>query len=424
MMQGAIVVRNVGKKFRHSDSGRPNTLKARLFSGYRAQKSEAFWGLRHVSFSVPKGRAVGVVGLNGAGKSTLLRLIGGVGKPDEGTITVDGRIGALLDIGAGLTEDMTGRENIFLMGVIAGMLRSEVMDRFDAIVAFAELEAFIESPVRTYSTGMRMRLAFSVAVHTSPDILLVDEVLAVGDMAFQRKCLRRINDIRAAGCTIFLVSHDPSQIASLCDEVLLLSRGQVIAYGPTAETMALYDATVDAKEAATAYVPPEPAVGGAALEHNVNRFGSGDMTIDAVRLLGKDGRPLTEIAAGDAVDIQISFSAKEPIDDPIALIGIYGSDDSACFETNSQIGDLPLGRVDRPDTIGIMIDRLDLAPGNYFVTVGLFSSDWEKVLDYHAEVYPLTVAGGKVSKGYLNPPVEWRPLHGVMRAPATDKSGV
>ncbi len=156
----------------------------------------------------------------------------------------------------------------------------------------------------------------------------------------------------------------------------------------------------------------------------MNRFGSGDMTIDAVRLLGKDGRPLTEITAGDPVDIQISFSAKEPVLDPIALIGIYGSDDSACFETNSQIGDLPLGRVDRPDTIGIMIDRLDLAPGNYFVTVGLFSSDWEKVLDYHAEVYPLTVTGVKVSKGYLNPPVEWRPLHGVMRAPATDKSGV
>lgn len=409
-MQAAIVVQDLGKTYRSRDRGAPSSLKGRILSGYRTPKRDAFWGLRHISFSIQRGRAVGVVGLNGAGKSTLLRLIGGVGEPNEGSIRVNGRVGALLDIGAGLTEDLTGRENIFLLGVISGMLRSEIAERFDEIVAFAELADFIEAPVRTYSTGMRMRLAFAVAVNTAPDVLLIDEVLAVGDQAFQRKCLRRVERIRETGCTIFLVSHDETQIRALCDDVILLDRGRLVAYGPLEETMALYAASVDAKVAqAEDGAPALPAAGEqGTLAPEVNRFGSGEILIEDVRITSERGQPIERIFAGTGIDITLSYRSKSGGEAPIAVAGIYAADDTACFETNSQLGGVELTLDGDMGEATLRIERLDLAPGDYRVTVGLFSSDWQRVYDYHAEAYPISVIGSGPSKGYLNPPVQWR----------------
>jgi lipopolysaccharide transport system ATP-binding protein len=406
MRQGAIVVSNLGKRYHSRDGGRPTTLKGFILSGYKKQKDESFWGLRDITFSVPRGRAVGVVGLNGAGKSTLLRLIGGVGKPDEGRITVHGRIGALLDIGAGLTEDLTGRENVYLLGVIAGMLRVEVAEQFEAIVAFAELEDYIDAPVRTYSSGMRMRLAFAVAVHTQPDVMLIDEVLAVGDKAFQQKCFDRVADIRSSGCTIFLVSHDISQIEELCDDVLFLQHGRMVAYGPLGETLALYDATVEAKVAATVNVlPPKREGDDERLERGVNRYGTGEARIHSVRLFTEAGE-VTEIASGEqALNIAFDYDALAALDDPIALVGIYAHDDTCCFETNTRIAELTLPS--RSSEVLLAIGRLDLRPGDYHLTVGLFSADWQQVYDYHAEVYPLRVVGPAPSKGLLSPPISW-----------------
>src|SRR5438874_8286664 len=190
-MRGTVVVQGLGKQFRRYHRDRPVTLKEAVVRGLRQMKPvEQFWALRELSCSVAAGRTIGVIGGNGAGKSTLLRLIGGVGRPDEGALTVKGRIDALLDLGAGFHPDLTGRENVFISGVINGLTRREVSQQFDSIVAFAELEEFIDSPMRTYSTGMQMRLAFSVATHTHPKVLLIDEVLAVGDLAFQHKCLK------------------------------------------------------------------------------------------------------------------------------------------------------------------------------------------------------------------------------------------
>ncbi|MEW6421922.1 MAG: ABC transporter ATP-binding protein, partial [Deinococcota bacterium] len=220
-MQGWIEVREVSKRFRRYRRDRPRTLKEWVLSGLRTlEPDEVFWGLRDVSFEVEPGQMVGLIGHNGAGKSTLLRLIGGVGRPDSGSIRTRGRIGALLDLGAGFHPDLSGRENVFILGVIAGLTRREVARRFDAIVAFAELEAFIDQPLRTYSSGMEMRLAFAVAAHTDPNILLIDEVLAVGDLAFQRKCTERIRQFREDGCTIVIVTHDMTQARELCDRVL------------------------------------------------------------------------------------------------------------------------------------------------------------------------------------------------------------
>lgn len=409
-MRGAIIVTDLGKRFRHADPGRPSTLKATVLSGYRGGRADYFWGLRHVNFRIPSGRAVGVVGRNGAGKSTLLRLIGGVGRPDEGKIKIHGRIGALLEIGAGLTDDLSGRENIYLMGVIAGMLRSEVRARFQSIAEFSELGEFLEAPVRTYSTGMKMRLAFAVAAHIEPDVLLIDEVLAVGDLAFQRKCRARIEEIKARGCTIFLVSHDSDQIRSLCDDVLFLREGRVVAYGPVQETMTLFESSMEGVDGEASPISPErdgDAGTAPGLVRDVNRFGSGLAEISEVVLRGADGGETKAICTGDAFSLQFAFGSEQPIADVIAVVGIYAPDETACLEISSESAGLALASSPEPSGVTIAIDRLDLRAGEYFVTVGLFSSDWQHVYDYHAEAYPFTVSGPHVSKGYLSPPLQW-----------------
>ncbi|WP_245916063.1 ABC transporter ATP-binding protein [Merismopedia glauca] len=201
-------------------------------AGWRGVRSnDYFWALRDVSFTVAPGEMLGVVGRNGAGKSTLLRLLGRVGRPDEGNIVLNGRVGALLDLGAGFHTDLTGRENVFVNAVVAGLLQREVRRQFDSIVEFAEIAQFIDNPIRTYSTGMMMRLAFSVAVHTHPAILLVDEHLSVGDQAFQNKCLDRIAQMKAEGCAVVLISHNAKQIEELCDRAIWLNQGRIWAEG-------------------------------------------------------------------------------------------------------------------------------------------------------------------------------------------------
>ena len=241
-MSTAITVSDLGKRFRRYGANRPRSFKESLIRGLRGvTPTETFWALKDVSFSVEEGRMVGVIGHNGAGKSTLLRLVGGIGRPDRGEISVRGRIGGLLELGAGFHPDLTGRENVYVNGVVAGLTRREVSLLFDEIVCFAELEEFIDSPLHTYSDGMRMRLGFAVIAHTEPGILLIDELLAVGDSLFRSKCLERINLFRARGCTILLVSHDLTSVGELCDEVLWLHRGQLAAAGGAEDVTALYE---------------------------------------------------------------------------------------------------------------------------------------------------------------------------------------
>jgi lipopolysaccharide transport system ATP-binding protein len=216
--------------------------------GFRKLRaSETFWALHDVDLDVPCGACLGLVGANGAGKSTLLRLIADVGRPDAGTIDVRGRLSALLDLGTGFHPDLTGRENVFLGGVIGGLTRNEVRRRFDEIVAFAELESFIDNPLRTFSSGMRLRLAFSVAALTEPEILLVDEVLVVGDLAFQHKCMRRIEDLKAKGCTLMVCTHDPGLVRELCDSAVWLDAGRVAAAGSPAMVVDDYIRAADGR---------------------------------------------------------------------------------------------------------------------------------------------------------------------------------
>jgi lipopolysaccharide transport system ATP-binding protein len=245
-MDYAVLVTGLSKQYYLYHADRPWTLHETFVKGFRRlQPRERFWALREVSFGLAPGRVLGLIGANGSGKSTLLRLIGGVGRPDEGSVELKQRVGALLDLGTGFHPDLTGRENVFVNGVISGLTRREVAARFDSIVDFAELEAFIDSPIRTYSTGMQMRLGFAIAVHAEPEILLIDEILSVGDHSFQRKCFERIARFKSAGCTIIFVSHETEVVREICDEALWLNGGRLISHGRPDEVIDQYITTAD-----------------------------------------------------------------------------------------------------------------------------------------------------------------------------------
>jgi lipopolysaccharide transport system ATP-binding protein len=420
-MPDAIIVQNLSKSFRRYDADRPRTLKEAFLRGLgglrRIAAQEPFWALRDVSFSIAPGRMIGVIGPNGAGKSTLLRLIGGVGRPDEGQVAVHGRIGALLDLGVGFHPDLTGRENVFINGVIAGLTRNEVAHRFDSIVEFAELEPFIDNPLRTYSTGMQMRLGFAVAAHTDPEILLIDEILAVGDLAFQHKCLDRIAQFKADGCTIVLVSHDANSIQQLCDEALWLRRGQLVAYGPADVVASQYVAEMSA-ETQRRTPTTQPAVRtptGAELRVNENRFGSLEMEIVSVRLLGLGDLAVTALNSGDPLRVEIEYQAPMPISNPIFGVTISREDGFICYDTSTAATGISLPTVQGPGCIAFQMERLDLIGGQYYVDVGVYESDWAYAYDYHWHVYPLLVHATGNEKGVLRPPHRWEltdvPVH-------------
>lgn len=407
-MQEAIVVRGLSKKYRRYHHNRPHTLQEAILQGlWRMGAAEEFWALNGIDFSISTGRMVGVIGSNGAGKSTLLRLVGGVGRPDKGTVDVRGRIGALLDLGAGFHSDLTGRENVYVNGVIAGLTRQQVKQRFDEIVAFAELEDFIDNPLRTYSTGMKMRLGFAVAGHIEPDILLIDEVLAVGDMAFQKKCLDRIGQFKEAGCTILLVSHDIATVRQLCDEVLWLRAGQVVAHGPAGVVAGQYvsDMTAETRRR-TPTRPPRYTPAGVELRLKENRFGSLEMEITGVRLLGADRQPVMALQPGAPLSVEISYSAPEPVDAPIFGVTISRDDGLVCFDTSIVAGCTP-PVVSGPGKVVLHLERLDLQGGAYFVDVGIYQRQWAYAYDYHWHTYPLHLRQTEGDQGVVRPPYRW-----------------
>jgi lipopolysaccharide transport system ATP-binding protein len=408
MSEPAIVASGLAKRFQRR-SGRAPTFKDLLLRGLAWQKKTTFWGLRDISFSVQSGRTVGIIGPNGAGKSTLLRLVGGVGMPDRGKVRTQGRIGALLDLGSGLETDLTGRENVFIAGVISGMTRAEVEQRFDDIVAFAELEAFIDSPLRTYSSGMQMRLAFAVAAHIEPQILLIDEVLAVGDLAFRNKCMERIALFKQQGCTIMLVSHEPSQIRSLCDEVIWLRGGEVVSHGPTEQVLEAYISSMEdlTRKRTPTHVPAVQLTNGRELAINQNRFGSQELQITGVQLLSLSGMPISVLTDGAGLLVKIAYETSQAIDAPVVGISISRPNGRICLDLNTAETGLQLPQLNGSGSISLRIERLDLAGGEYFVNTGFYERDWAYTYDFHWHVYPLEIGAIQPQHGDLCPPHRW-----------------
>jgi homopolymeric O-antigen transport system ATP-binding protein len=419
-VQDAIVVEGVGKLFRRQVD-RPRRLSDLLVHGWRRRhRPERFWALRDVSFRVARGRTVGVIGRNGAGKSTLLRLVGGIGRPTEGRLETHGRIRALLDLGSSFHHDLTGRENVFVAGVIAGLTRHEVQERFASIVAFAELETFIDNPLRTFSSGMVMRLAFSVAAHTDPDVLLVDEVLAVGDLAFQYKCLERIAEFKQNGCAILLVSHDTATIERLCDEVLWLRGGRLEIYGKPKDVVERYlgELMTETRRRMPQDRPAARASSGHELRINENRFGSLELEIVATRILGGRGEPVEEIEPGEAVTVEIDYHTSVRISCPHFGVSISREDGLVCYDVTTGADGYVLPELEGRGRIGLSMERLDLVAGNYYVDVGVYEREWSYAYDSHWHVYPLRVRGRHGAKGLLSMPHRWfLEGNGNLRAP-------
>jgi lipopolysaccharide transport system ATP-binding protein len=405
-MDYAVVVHGLSKQFYRYHVDRPWTLHEAFVKGLRwVQPAERFWALRDVSFSVAPGNMLGIVGPNGSGKSTLLRLIGGIGRPDAGSFEVRKKVGALLDLGAGFHPDLTGRENVFINGVVSGLTRREVAQRFDSIVAFAELEAFIDNPIRTYSTGMQMRLGFAIAVHSEPEILLIDEILSVGDHSFQRKCFDRIDQFKSEGCTILLVSHDSQLVRESCDEAIWLSSGRLVLHGRPDVVVNQYIDEADALMERCVSIDLEtrrrtPKTGptitttqGVELQLHKNRFGSLELEVVEVLLIDTKGRATVQIESGEPLRIEISYRTASVIAEPIFHVVICREDGLVCYELDTESDRVGPGIVEDQGRIALQIDRVDLSPGSYYVDVGVYASGWSYAFDYHYKVYALTIHG-------------------------------
>lgn len=401
-MQPALHVADLGKAFRHRTGQEPRSFRRWVENGFRgAATTERFWALRHVSFDVAPGEMLGVIGRNGAGKSTLLRLLGDVMRPDEGRIEASAPVNGLLELNTGMHPDLTGRENIIVNGVLAGLLRKEIDERLDRIIDFAELADFIDDPVRTYSSGMRLRLGFAVAVHVDPQILLIDEVLAVGDLAFQQKCLARIEEFRARGCAIVLISHELEQVASRCDRAIWLARGELRDSG-AAE--AVVEAYIGSMRAETLQRTPAEAQ---LPDGAPGRYGAGEISVAALDLVDRHGLALTEIDPGDPVTLSLTVTPREAVTAWHVTISIAREDGTQLLDVNSDVDGIVLPPLTQERRIDLAVERLDLLPGDYRVDVGLWHGDWDYAYDYFPAAARFTITGQRGHQGVVLAPRRW-----------------
>jgi ABC-type polysaccharide/polyol phosphate transport system ATPase subunit len=335
----------------------------------RGSRPSEVVALRDVSFDVKAGNSVGLVGRNGSGKTTLLRLISGIIKPTSGHVEVGGRVGSLLELGAGFHPDLSGRENVFLNGSIHGLKRAYVREKLDEIVAFAGLEEFIDLPVRTYSSGMYMRLGFAIAAHIDADVLLLDEVFAVGDEQFQRKCFGKIFEFKQQGGTIVFVSHDASAVERLCDRAILLRDGRVDFDGPTHDAIVRYRQLLAGER--------DPAERGAGL----NEWGSGEARIEQVHLLGPDGEERTQFLAGEPLALRVRVAAERAL--PAPRLSLEVRDASGLLVAGAGQSTADLGWEDGTTALTVRFDveQLPLADGRFHVRLGLTDETGDRL--YH-----------------------------------------
>lgn len=381
---GEMVIKNVSRRFKivHDRSA---TLKETVVRRQRASYTE-LWALRGVSATIEPGEAVGIVGRNGSGKSTLLKLLAGIIPPHSGEIRTGGSLAAMLELGSGFHPDFTGRENIYMNAAIHGIPERIVAERLGAIIDFAEISDFIDMPVRTYSSGMAMRLAFSVSSHINPDILLLDEVLAVGDEAFQRKCMGRIHDFKRGGGTLVFVSHDPAVVERICDRAILLEGGQVVFDGKPDEIVARYHRLLaDANGGLGAHLESAHTDDTGPPAYDPDAIPDSDVVrLTRVRLL-RDGSEVANIMGGDAISLEITLESDKPIADPVVGVSLAldnglalnaASTRDAADDSNVREGLIAaLGEPGVPVTLTLDFGELTVQEGRIDVYVGVSSLD-------------------------------------------------
>jgi lipopolysaccharide transport system ATP-binding protein len=348
-----------------------------------------FWALQDVSFEVATGETVGLIGPNGVGKSTILKLIAGIIEATSGYIEVNGRVGALLELGAGFHPDLTGRENIYLNASVLGLPRSEIHRRLDAIVDFAELEPFIDVPVKHYSSGMYLRLGFAVAVHTDPEILLIDELLAVGDAAFQRKCLERIDQLRREGVTLLFVSHDSTAVRKLCSRAIWLESGALMSDGPT-------DAVVQ-RYLAHSWAAEEGQLRAAG---DARRWGSGEVQIVGVELIDKEGRERQVFEVGEPLTIDLHYETARRIEKPVFGFAIHRGDGVHITGPNTRFGGVDISYIEGSGRVLYEVASLPLLEGVYALSVAVTNAADTEMYDYHDRLYPFRVRASAEEEQY------------------------
>jgi ABC-2 type transport system ATP-binding protein len=359
MTNSAISVSSLSKNFRLYHE-RNRYIKAALLRGRRA-KYEEFWALQDVSFEVAHGATLGIIGSNGSGKTTMLKCLTGIYTPEKGAIKVDGKLAALLELGAGFHPELTGAENIFLNGSILGMSKRDVQNKFASIVEFAGLEKFIDTPVKNFSSGMVVRLGFSIASHVEPEILLIDEILSVGDQDFQRKSSEKIEEFRREGRTIVVVSHSLGLVQQLCKEVIWLDKGQIRQSGPAAEVIAAYTGG--------SYQPQTERD-----ESSRNRWGTGDARINSIELLNHDGAIAQVIESNAGAQIRFQISAHTRIESPILRVQITRLNGDVVWATSTQRGTNTMRVLDGAATATLNIESTKLLEGTYFVSAAITDS--------------------------------------------------
>jgi ABC-type polysaccharide/polyol phosphate transport system ATPase subunit len=438
----AIELKDVSKIYRRYSGRKFATLKSALLQRSILRDlspTETFPALQHVSFSVAPGRTCGVVGPNGSGKSTALKLVAGITKPTSGTVTVNGRVSALIELGAGFHPEISGRENVFINGIMLGLSRREITQRFDEIVGFAELEEFIDAPVKTYSSGMYMRLGFAVAINVDPDVLLVDEVLAVGDEGFTHKCLDKFAEFRRHGKTILLVTHSLGLVERFCDEALWLDSGRVRADGDPRRVIDAYLAAVEKGEEAllastTARALAAVSTPGAespnwaqpaapaelqAVEQRPSRpelqdmfravegrWGSREIEITEVTLVDHVGQPSFVFHSGDAMSVRLKVTAHAPAHDFVFGVSLFNVDGVCCYGTNTFIEEMDPQRLDGNVEVTLAIESLDLVEGTYKLDVAVHTCDGYPY-DYHRLLYTFRVKSRTPDVGIYRPHHRW-----------------
>jgi ABC-type polysaccharide/polyol phosphate transport system ATPase subunit len=425
MGMNAIEVRGVRKTYRRYGRRKQfGTLKSALLSGRGLRDlgpDQTLEALKGVSFDVAAGRTLGIVGRNGSGKSTILKLIAGIGKPTEGTIHVRGKVSALIELGAGFHPEISGRENVFINGMMLGLGKKDVAERFDDIVEFAELREFIDAPVKTYSSGMYMRLGFAVAIHVDPDVLLIDEVLAVGDEAFTHKCLDKFAEFRRRGRTVLLVTHSLDLVTRFCDEAVWLDGGVLRLQGDPRRVIDAYLLDVTkGEDAALRAAPDVPGVddrpASAISEHSEEppdmfralegRWGSREVEIVGVELVGNEGRGQHVFQSGDSLEIQMQVRANQPVNDLVFGVGIFNAEGVCCYGTNTRIEGATGGAVTGTGEVRFAIDHLDLIDGTYKLDVAAHRENGAPY-DYHRLLYTIRVSSRLKETGIFRPPHRW-----------------
>jgi lipopolysaccharide transport system ATP-binding protein len=389
---------------RRSACNQPQSIQETLtsiLSGQGRHSKKELWALRDLNFDIYPGQSLGIIGRNGSGKSTVLKLIARILRPTSGQVTVRGRVSALLELGAGFHPDLTGRENIALNASVLGLSRQEVDEKFDSIVEFSELGDFIDMPVKHYSSGMYMRLGFSVAIHVDPDILIVDEILAVGDQAFQAKCIDRIHEMHRDGVTVLLISHNLSVVRRMCSDLIWLENGRMRASGST-ENVA-YQYRFQSSEAIGRQMTSSSR------EQAFRRWGSGEIEITGVRFLNAEGSEKRYFQTGDEMTVEITYAAHQSVPEPEFGLAIFRNDGLQVNGPSSHLAGLKTGEISGAGIVRYRIESLPLLPADYQVSAAIHTPYLTHAYDFHERAYPFRVVSGGTneSDGLVALPAEW-----------------